>query len=101
MTTMKQLKAHVFVCTNTKEKSPSCGVKGSIELRTRLKERCQDPDLGWKGKVRINSAGCLGQCENGIACVVYPQQQWFMGLKYDEDEKVFGYLSTVLEDSSK
>ena len=27
--------------------------------------------------IRVQKAGCLGQCENGISCVVYPEGVWY------------------------
>ncbi len=29
------------------------------------------------GNIRVQKAGCLGQCENGISCVVYPEGVWY------------------------
>ncbi|MBX9765858.1 MAG: (2Fe-2S) ferredoxin domain-containing protein [Bdellovibrionales bacterium] len=68
---------HVFVCTNQKDKGESCGAKGGADLRSEVKASCKKN--GWEG-VRINAAGCLGHCEMGIAAVVYPAGDWFVGL---------------------
>ena len=27
--------------------------------------------------IRVQTAGCLGQCEHGISCVVYPEGVWY------------------------
>ena len=27
--------------------------------------------------IRVQKAGCLGQCERGISCVVYPEGVWY------------------------
>ena len=27
--------------------------------------------------IRVQKAGCLGQCELGISCVVYPEGVWY------------------------
>ena len=27
--------------------------------------------------IRVQKAGCLGQCEHGISCVVYPEGVWY------------------------
>lgn len=81
----KNLKAHVFVCTNEK-KGESCGEKGGAKLRSRVKDLSKEhPE--WKGQVRINSSGCLGRCEEGIVAVVYPQGKWLTGLE-SKDENV-------------
>jgi (2Fe-2S) ferredoxin len=34
-------------------------------------------DAGLAGKVRINKAGCLDQCEHGPVVVVYPEAVWY------------------------
>ena len=92
----KNLEAHLFVCTNKKEKGESCYAKGSIELRTKLKEICQNESLGWHGKVRVNASGCLGRCEEGIAAVLYPKGEWFTGLTKDDSAILEKALEKVL-----
>jgi (2Fe-2S) ferredoxin len=32
---------------------------------------------GLKGRVRVNAAGCIDQCEHGVTVVVYPEQVWY------------------------
>jgi (2Fe-2S) ferredoxin len=32
---------------------------------------------GLTGKIRINKAGCLDQCEHGPLMVVYPEAVWY------------------------
>lgn len=32
---------------------------------------------GLDGKVRVNVAGCLDQCEHGVTVVVYPDAVWY------------------------
>lgn len=73
--------AHLFICTNdrgTGAKRESCGPKGSGELKDQVKAACKA--RGLKG-IRINAAGCLDQCERGIAAVLYPQNKWFLDLE--------------------
>jgi predicted metal-binding protein len=72
-------KTHVFVCTNTRQSGQSCGPQGGAALRDTLKARCKaHPDLK---AVRINAAACLGQCERGVAAVIYPAGEWHLDLK--------------------
>jgi (2Fe-2S) ferredoxin len=33
--------------------------------------------LGLKSKIRINKAGCLGTCNQGISMVIYPEGIWY------------------------
>lgn len=69
---------HVFICTNRRpDGSPKgcCATKGSEEVRLEFKHQLDA--LGLKGQVRANAAGCLDACEQGIACVVYPEGFWY------------------------
>jgi (2Fe-2S) ferredoxin len=34
-------------------------------------------EAGLKGRVRVNEAGCLDQCEHGLVVVVYPEAVWY------------------------
>lgn len=84
---MAKLKSHLFICTNGVDKTGRCGNKNSEQLRRSLKERCSGES--WATDVRINSSGCLGHCENGIAAVMYPQGEWFFDLKDTNSELLF------------
>ncbi|MGE3262171.1 MAG: ferredoxin [Bacteriovoracia bacterium] len=78
--------AHLFICTNDRGpngKRESCCPKGAEKLRERVKDACKAKGFP-KGSVRINSAGCLDQCERGIAAVLYPKGEWFLDLKKDD-----------------
>ncbi len=90
------LKTHVFICTNS-SKEISCGGKKSESLRASLKDYCKKPE--WKGLVRINSAGCLGRCEEGIVAVAYPEGKWFSGL--DATEQSLEILKQHVEESQR
>ena len=68
---------HVFVCTNERETSHprgSCGTKRSLEIMTELKRAARDSGLS---DVRVSKSGCLDKCENGPACVIYPEGTWY------------------------
>ncbi|TGL60879.1 (2Fe-2S) ferredoxin domain-containing protein [Leptospira sarikeiensis] len=79
---------HVFVCENVRAEGerPSCGPKGSPQLLAYMKRRVQE--LGLKGKVRIQKAGCLDRCELGPVQVSYPEGFWF-SIKTQEDAEEF------------
>jgi (2Fe-2S) ferredoxin len=84
------LERHVFVCVN--ERDPSnpkgcCAAKGASEVRSRLKKLAFD--AGLRGRVRINSAGCLDQCEHGVTVVVYPEAVWYGGITVDDVDELF------------
>jgi predicted metal-binding protein len=82
---MSDLKAHVFICTNTRANGEaSCGAKGSENFRKEIKDEAKK--LFGKD-VRINASGCLGPCEKGIACVIYPQGKWELNLTATDHDK--------------
>ncbi len=87
---MPAFEHHVFVCTNERsvdDPKGSCARKGSAALQQHLKVRCHQ--LGLKGRVRVNTAGCLDACGQGPAVVVY-------GAK-DPPEGVWYTLRTIAE----
>jgi (2Fe-2S) ferredoxin len=83
---MDSYKTHLFICTNAPDKPGKCGHKGSEELRKELKDRCRN-EFG--KSVRVNSSGCLGMCERGIAAVIYPEGKWLLDLQKTDSDAVF------------
>jgi (2Fe-2S) ferredoxin len=80
---------HVFVCTNRREPdNPKgcCAAKGSEAVRDLLKARVHD--LGLRGRIRVNAAGCLDQCARGVTVVVYPEAVWYGGVTVDDVEEI-------------
>lgn len=80
---MPTFQHHIFFCENQRtadDPKGSCNARGAQALRAHAKERCAQ--LGLKGKVRVNSAGCLDACAQGPAIVVYgakdpPEGVWY------------------------
>ncbi len=94
-------KAHLFLCTNDRGpdgKRPSCARSGSQELRDQVKAACKAKGLP-AGSVRVNNAGCLDQCERGIAAVLYPQGEWFLDLKPGDTELLVSAVEKALNKS--
>ena len=68
---------HVFICGHERPESaarPSCRNRGSLELLSIIKAAAREEGLS---NIRIQKSGCLDFCENGIACVVYPDGNWY------------------------
>ncbi|MES2615924.1 MAG: (2Fe-2S) ferredoxin domain-containing protein [Bdellovibrionota bacterium] len=87
---MSLYEKHLFICENEREpKNPlgCCASKGSKEITAALKKRCNE--AGLKGKVRINKAGCLGQCEKGAIMVVYPEGTWYQNVTLADVDEIF------------
>lgn len=68
---------HVFICTNRRPDGHprgSCAERGAERLCDHLKERVHALGLP---RTRINSAGCLGVCDQGPVLVIYPEGVWY------------------------
>jgi (2Fe-2S) ferredoxin len=68
---------HVFICGHERPEGatrPSCKSRGSLELLSKIKLTAREQGLK---NIRIQKSGCLDFCENGIACVVYPEGTWY------------------------
>ncbi len=87
-------KAHVFICTNSPDRTGKCGNLNSELLKKKVKDQCKEK---FGKEVRVSSSGCLGKCEHGIATVIYPQNKWLLGLNSEEDF----LLTTEVENSIK
>jgi (2Fe-2S) ferredoxin len=81
---------HVFVCVN--ERPPDhrrgcCASRNGKEILAQLKLMNQKSGLA--GRVRINAAGCLDECERGAAIVVYPEAVWYGQVTLDDVEELY------------
>jgi len=62
-------------------------------MRAYAKKRMKEMDLTGPGKVRVNQSGCLDRCEEGPACVVYPEGVWYTYIdEFDVDEIIDSHL---------
>jgi len=87
---MPPLERHVFVCVNRRDpNSPKgcCAGKDALEVRSRLKKLAFE--AGLRGRVRINSAGCLDECARGVTIVVYPEAVWYGGVTPEDVDELF------------
>lgn len=81
---------HVFVCENQRDPADPrgcCAAKDAASIRGRFRELVKD--AGLKGRVRINTAGCLDQCAHGVTIVVYPEAVWYGAVTVDDVEEIF------------
>jgi (2Fe-2S) ferredoxin len=79
-------RCHVFVCLNQRaDDTPCCAGKDSEQLFTYMKQRVAACGLT---DVRINRAGCLGQCAQGPVLVVYPENIWYAPRSKDDIEVI-------------
>ena len=69
----KKYRKVVLVCTNVKEHGKECcGLKGSEEIRAKLKEAMKAVDL----TVRVSKSGCLDRCSDGVTVTIQPDDIW-------------------------
>ena len=67
----------MFICGHERPNGaarPSCKNRGSLDLLPRIKQAIREEGLS---SIRVQKSGCLDFCENGIACVVYPEGTWY------------------------
>jgi (2Fe-2S) ferredoxin len=86
---MPSFEHHLFVCQNERDKSasrPSCAHAHSSKLKDALKDAVKA--AGLKHKVRVNSAGCLDQCEHAAVLVVYPEAVWYGFVRPTDAEEI-------------
>jgi len=80
----RRFERHAFVCTN----QSACALDGPADaIQARLKELLKAS--GRKEEVRVNKAGCLGQCGHGPMMVVYPEGVWYSHLTLPDAERVW------------
>jgi (2Fe-2S) ferredoxin len=68
---------HMFFCAHERDAdSPRgcCAAKESLALMKAVKTAAKAEGIA---SIRVQKAGCLGQCERGISCVVYPEGVWY------------------------
>ncbi len=93
---MSYYQRHIFFCVNDRGEGadrPSCNRCGSALMRDYAKKKVKAMGLAGPGKIRVNQAGCLDRCEEGPACVVYPDGVWYTYIdEEDVDEIIESHL---------
>jgi (2Fe-2S) ferredoxin len=91
---MSYFQRHVFFCCNQREPGEACCANhGAAEVRAYVKDRVKALKLSGRGKVRINTAGCLDRCDEGPVLVVYPEAVWYTYVdREDVDEIIDEHL---------
>jgi (2Fe-2S) ferredoxin len=85
---------HVFFCCNQREPGETCcNNHHSRDMRGYAKDKIRALNLNGKGKIRVNSAGCMDRCDEGPVLVVYPDGVWYTYMdKHDIDEIIEEHL---------
>jgi (2Fe-2S) ferredoxin len=91
---MPKPERHVLVCLHSRpEDNPRgcCAQKGSEEVFIRLKRSVTE--RGLDGRVMVSRTGCLKHCSRGTTVVVYPDNVWYSGVRFEDlDELVRSHL---------
>ena len=90
---MPRFQKHIFICNNKRTKDDprgSCSERGSDDLLDYAKKRIHE--LGLKGKIRVNKAGCLDACAHGPTMVIYPDDVWYSPKTIDDIEVILDGL---------
>lgn len=74
---------HAFVCVNAE----ACAPLGAEAVHKAMKDKLRD--AGLKESLRVNKAGCLGQCGHGPIVVVYPEGTWYSHVTPDEGIRIW------------
>jgi (2Fe-2S) ferredoxin len=86
---MSYYERHVFFCCNQRAPGETCcNDRAASDLRAYAKDRVKALKLSGKGKVRINSAGCLDRCDEGPVLVVYPEAVWYTYVDRDDVDEI-------------
>ena len=86
---MPRFQKHIFICINERKPDDArgcCSSRGSTELLDYMKGRVHE--LGLKGAVRVNKAGCLDACAQGPTLVVYPDDVWYAPKTEEDMEEI-------------
>ena len=77
------------MCNNVRsEDDPRgcCTARGSKDLIDHAKKRIKE--MGLKGQVRVNKAGCLDACAYGPTVVIYPEDVWYTPRSREDMEEI-------------
>lgn len=92
---MSHYDKHVFFCVNQRAAGEDCCANfGAQKMRDYVKDTVKTQGLDREGnRIRINSAGCLGRCDDGPVLVVYPEAVWYTYVdQSDLDEIIDSHL---------
>ncbi|MFQ5451115.1 MAG: ferredoxin [Nitrospinaceae bacterium] len=86
---MSRFQKHLFICNNQRKPDDPrgcCSGRGSLSLLDYAKGRVHE--MGLKGKVRVNKAGCLDACQYGPSMVIYPDGVWYSPKTKEDMEEI-------------
>jgi (2Fe-2S) ferredoxin len=80
---------HIFFCLNQRDNgADSCAKHNAQAVFDYTKKQVHAQGLSGQGQVRVNRAGCLGRCESGPVCVVYPEGRWYQYVDQSDIDEI-------------
>jgi len=86
-------KLHYFVCEScsyNEGDGTQCPAGTAKAFRKSLKEKAKNHFF--KSEIRVNGSACLGQCEHGIASILYPKGELKNNLRPGDEDKLIEWL---------
>jgi (2Fe-2S) ferredoxin len=89
---------HLFICVKSRGgERKSCGDHIGPQLKFMLKEAVKNQ--GWRGKVRVSDAGCLGVCESGPNIMIQPQGIWLSNVSKSDVQDIIELVGDILNET--
>jgi (2Fe-2S) ferredoxin len=87
---MSHYDKHVFFCVNQRAAGEDCcNNHNAQEARDYVKDKVKSLGISTQNNnIRINSAGCLGRCEDGPVLVVYPEAVWYTYVDHSDLDEI-------------
>lgn len=87
---MSFIDKHVFFCTNQREPGVGCcNDHGAQKAREYVKDKVKMLGISnAENTIRINTAGCLGRCDDGPVIVIYPEETWYTYVDQDDLDEI-------------
>ena len=83
---MSIFKKHLFVCTFGKTCAQTDATLIFENLKQNVYAKCD------QNEIRVNRAGCLGQCGHGPIMVLYPDNVWYSQVKLTDVNEITNAL---------
>lgn len=81
-------KKHIFFCCNQKSDDTGCKNLGGEEAFMYAKDLLQKKELWGKDLYRASKSGCLGRCNAGPVCIIYPDGTWYSYVDLDDVREI-------------
>jgi len=86
---MSYFDKHVFFCVNQRAPGEDCCNNHNAQAaRDYVKDKVKALGISKTNNIRINSAGCLGRCEEGPVLVIYPEAVWYTYIDHSDLDEI-------------